>query len=188
LKGSKEKSDSESDDESIDAEIDGRRIIIHKFEVKRLKRLGFNKYYLGSLTFIQEYKENKGKFDEKLIEILKVWKKPIEYKDSDTQGDDEEIFIEEKEIIKNILEELEKLNIETNEDEITRLRGMGFNVIDILKEEFFMRFQRIKEELNSIVKDELEKWLFEIKVQELLKERKEKLTKVTEYEIRELLK
>jgi hypothetical protein len=58
-KESKE-SDNESDDESIDAEIDGRRIMIHKFEVKRLKRLGFNKYYLGSLTFIQEYKENEG--------------------------------------------------------------------------------------------------------------------------------
>jgi hypothetical protein len=54
LKGSKEKSESnESDDKSIDAEIDGRRITIHKFEVKRLKRLGFNKYYLGSLGFIQ---------------------------------------------------------------------------------------------------------------------------------------
>jgi hypothetical protein len=52
-KESKE-SDSESNDESIDAEIDGRRIMIHKFEVKRLRRLGFSKYYLGSLTFIQE--------------------------------------------------------------------------------------------------------------------------------------
>jgi hypothetical protein len=50
-KESKE-SDNESDDKSIDAEIDGRRIMIHKFEVKRLKRLGLNKYYLGSLTFI----------------------------------------------------------------------------------------------------------------------------------------
>jgi hypothetical protein len=196
VKGSKEKSDSKentkndskSDDKSIDAEIDGRRIMIHKFEVKRLKRLGFNKYYLGSLTFIQKYKENEGKSDEELIEILKVWKKPIEYKDSDTQGDDEEIFIEEKEIIKNILEELEKLNIETNEDEIIRLRSMEFDVIDISKKEFFIRFQKIKDELNSVVKNELEKWLFEIKVQELLKEREEKLTKVTEYEIRELLK
>jgi hypothetical protein len=154
----------------------------------RNTRLGFNKYYLGSLTFIQEYKENEGKSDEELIEILKEWKKPIEYNNSDTQEDDDEIFIEKKEIIKNILEELEKLNIETNEDEITRLRSMGFDVIDILKEEFFIRFQRIKDELNSVIKSELEKWLFETKVQELLKEREEKLTKVTEYEIRELLK
>jgi hypothetical protein len=94
--------------------------MIHKFEVERLRRLGFNKYYLGSLTFIQEYKENEGKSDEELIEILKEWKKPIEYNDSDTQEDDKEI-IREKEIVENILEELEKLNIETNENEIIRL-------------------------------------------------------------------
>jgi hypothetical protein len=42
--------------------------------------------------------------------------------------------------------------------------------------------------LDNIVKNELEKWLFEKKVQELLKEKEEKLAKVTEYEIRELLK
>jgi hypothetical protein len=172
IKGSKKKNDSkentkndsESDDESIDAEIDSRRIMIHKFEVKRLKRLGFNKYYLGSLTFIQEYKENEGKSNEKLIEILKEWKKLIEYNNSDTQENDEEIFIEEKEIIKNILEELEKLNIETNENEIIRLRSMGFNVIDILKEEFFKKFKKIKDELDNIVKSELEEWLLEEKV------------------------
>jgi hypothetical protein len=128
IKEFKEKSDSkentesnESEDKSIDAKIDGRRIMIHKFEVERLKRLGFSKYYLGSLGFIQEYKENEGKSDEKLIEILKEWKKPVEYNDSDIQEDDEEIFIEEKEITENILEELEKLNIETNKNEIIRL-------------------------------------------------------------------
>jgi hypothetical protein len=65
---------------------------------------------------------------------------------------------------------------------------MGFDVTDILKEEFFKKFQRIKDELDNVVKNELEKWLFEEKVQELLKEKEEKLTKVTEYEIRELLK
>jgi hypothetical protein len=155
-KESKE-SDNESEDESIDIKIDGRRVMIHKFEVKRLERLGFSKYYLGSLTFIQKYKENEGKSDEELIEILKEWKKPIEYNDSDTQEDNEEIFIEEKEIIKNILEELEKLNVETNENEIIRLQNMGFDVIVILKEGFFKKFQRIKDELDSVVKDELEK-------------------------------
>jgi hypothetical protein len=148
-------SDNESDDESIDAEIDGRRIVIHKFEVKRLKRLGFSKYYLGSLGFIQEYKENEGKSDEELIEILKEWKKPVEYNDSDNQEDDKEIFIVEDEIIEKILEELEKLNIETSKNEIIRLREMGFNEVDILKEEFFKRFQRIKDELDSVVKNEL---------------------------------
>jgi hypothetical protein len=55
------------------------------------------------------------------------------------------------------------------------------------KEEFFMRFQRIKDELDNIVKNKLEEWLFETKVQKLLKEKEEKLIKVTEYEIRELL-
>jgi hypothetical protein len=65
---------------------------------------------------------------------------------------------------------------------------MNFDVIDILKEEFFIRFQRIKDELDNIVKNELEKWLFEEKVQKLLKEKEEKLAKITEYEIRELLK
>jgi hypothetical protein len=122
-------SDNESDDESIDAEINGRRIIIHKFEIERLKRLGFSKYYFVNLTFIQEYKGNQGKTDQELVEILKEWKKPVEYNDSDTPEDDDEIFIEEKEVIKNILEELEKLNIETNEDEITRLQSMGLWVL-----------------------------------------------------------
>jgi hypothetical protein len=122
------------------------------------------------------------------MEILKEWKKPIKYNDSDTQEDDEEIFIEEKKTVENILEELEKLNIETNENEIIRLQNMGFDVTDILKEEFFKRFQRIKDELDNVVKNELEKWLFEEKVQELLKEKEEKLAKVTEYEIKELLK
>jgi hypothetical protein len=55
------------------------------------------------------------------------------------------------------------------------------------KEEFFMKFQRIKDELDNIVKTELKEWLFETKVQELLKEKEEKLIRVTEYEIRELL-
>jgi hypothetical protein len=73
------KSDNKSDDMSIDMEIDNRRIVIHKFEIKRLKGLEFNKYYLGILGFIQEYKENEGKSDEELIEILKGWKKPVEY-------------------------------------------------------------------------------------------------------------
>jgi hypothetical protein len=41
--------------------------------------------------------------------------------------------------------------------------------------------------LDNVVKNELEKWLFETKVQELLKKREEKLTKVTEYGIKELL-
>jgi hypothetical protein len=80
------------------------------------------------------------------------------------------------------------LNIETNEDEIIRLRSMDFDVIDILKEEFFKKFQRIKDELDNIVKSELEKWLLEEKVQKFLKEKEKKLAKVTEYEIRELLK
>jgi hypothetical protein len=136
----------------------------------------------------QEYKKNEGKSDEELIEILKEWKKPVEYNDSDTQEDDEEIFIEEKEIVENILEELGKLNIEANENEIIRLRNIGFDIIDILKKEFFKRFQRIKNELDNVVKNELEKWLFEEKVQKLLEEKEEKLAKVTEYEIRELLK
>jgi hypothetical protein len=65
---------------------------------------------------------------------------------------------------------------------------MGFDVTDILKEEFFKRFQRIKDKLDNVVKNELEKWLFEEKVQKLLKEKEEKLAEVTEYEIRELLK
>jgi hypothetical protein len=178
----------ESDDKSIDTEIDGRRIVIHKFEVERLKRLGFNKYYLGSLGFIQKYKENEGKTDEELVGILKEWKKPVEYSDSDSQEDDEEIFIVEDEITERILEELEKLNIKTNKSEITRLQELGFNEVDILKEEFFKRFQRIKDELDSVVKNELKKWLFEEKVQELLKEKEDKLAKASEYEIRELLR
>jgi hypothetical protein len=91
--------------------------VIHKFEVERLKRLGFSKYYLGSLRFIQKYKENEGKSDEELMEILKEWKKPVEYNDPDSQEDDKEIFIVEDEITEKILEELEKLNIETNKNE-----------------------------------------------------------------------
>jgi hypothetical protein len=34
---------------------------------------------------------------------------------------------------------------------------MGFDEVDILKEEFFKRFQKIKDELDSVVKNELEK-------------------------------
>jgi hypothetical protein len=177
----KEESNNESNDESIDIEIDGRRIMIHKFEIERVKRLGFNKYYLGNLTFIQEYKENEGKSDKELIEILKEWKKPTRYNNSEN---DEEIFIE-KEIIKNIFEELEKLNIETNENEIIRLRNMGFPAIAILRKGFFKKFQGIKDELDSVVKEEL---LVEVEVQKLLEERLQKLPKVTEYEIRKLVK
>jgi hypothetical protein len=70
--------------------------------------------------------------------------------------DDKEIFIIEDEIIEKILEELEKLNIKTNKDEIMRLQKLGFDEVDILKEEFFKRFQRIKNELDSVVKNELE--------------------------------
>jgi hypothetical protein len=53
-KESKE-NDNESDDMSIDMEIDNREIVIHKFEIERLKRLGFNKYHFTS-EFIQKYK------------------------------------------------------------------------------------------------------------------------------------
>jgi hypothetical protein len=53
-KESKE-SDNESDDMSIDMEIDNREIVIHKFEIERLKKLGFNKYYFTS-EFIWKYK------------------------------------------------------------------------------------------------------------------------------------
>jgi hypothetical protein len=58
-KESKE-SDNESDDMSIDIEIDNREIVIHKFEIERLKKLGFNKYHFTS-EFIQKYKEKTNK-------------------------------------------------------------------------------------------------------------------------------
>jgi hypothetical protein len=138
-KKSKGESDNESDDISIDMEIDNKEIVVHKFEIKRLKKLGFNKYYFTS-EFIQKYKENEGKSDEELIKILKEWKKPIKYNDSDSQESDEKTFIEKDEIIEKIFEELKKLNIETNENKIIRLRNMGFDEINILKKGFFIRF------------------------------------------------
>jgi hypothetical protein len=62
---------------SIDIEIDNREIKIHKFEIKRLKKLGFNKYHF-TLEFVWKYKENEGEPDEDLKKILNEIEKPIE--------------------------------------------------------------------------------------------------------------
>jgi hypothetical protein len=60
------------------------------------------------------------------------------------------------------------MNVKTNENEIIRLQGMNFNIInwiEILKERFFTKFQKIKNKFDSVVKKELNDWLFEKEVQ-----------------------
>jgi hypothetical protein len=42
----------------LNIEIDGRMTKIYVFDIERLGRLGFNKYYFVSPGFIQKYKEN----------------------------------------------------------------------------------------------------------------------------------
>jgi hypothetical protein len=88
LKRSKKKSDNESDNMLIDIEIDNREIVIHKFEIKRLKKLGFNKYHFTS-EFIQKYKENEGEPDEDLKKILNEIEKQIEQKEEVTDKEDD---------------------------------------------------------------------------------------------------
>jgi hypothetical protein len=160
LKGSKEKSDNESDDMSIDMKIDNREIVIHKFEIERLKKLGFNKYHFTS-EFVQKYKENEGEPDEDLKKILSEIQKPIEQKEEVTDEEDdseEEDNRKQEEKVDRLLKIAKERNIEVSERELSRLVSYEFNEEEIFSEGFIRKFQEIKNELESYIVEELGKF------------------------------
>jgi hypothetical protein len=158
-KESKE-SDDKSDDMSIDTEIDNREIVIHKFEIKRLKRLGFNKYHFTS-EFVQKYKENEGKPDEDLKKILNEIEKPIEQKEKVTDEEDdseEEVNRKQKAKVDRLLKIAKERDIEVSERELSRLVSYEFDEKEIFSEGFIRKFQEIKNELKSYIVEELGKF------------------------------
>jgi hypothetical protein len=160
LKGSKEKNDNESDDMSIDIEIDNREIVIHKFEIERLKKLGFNKYHFTS-EFVRKYKENEGEPDEDLKKILNKVEKQIEQKEEVTDKEDdseEENNRKQKEKVVRLLKIAKERDIEVSERELSRLVSYEFNEEEIFSEGFIRKFQEIKNELESYIIEELGKF------------------------------
>jgi hypothetical protein len=159
-KESKE-NDNESDDMSIDIEIDNREIVIHKFEIERLKKLGFNKYHF-TLEFIRKYyKENEGKPDEDLKKILNEIEKPIEQKEEVTDEEDdseEKDNRKQEEKVDRLLKIAKEQDIEVSERELLRLVSYEFNEEEIFNEGFIRKFQEIKNELESYIVEELGKF------------------------------
>jgi hypothetical protein len=145
---------------SIDMKIDNREIVIHKFEIERLKRLGFNKYYFTS-EFVQKYKENEGEPDENLKKILNKIEKQIEQKEEITDEEDnseEEDNRKQEEKVDRLLKIAKERNIEVTERELSRLVSYEFNEKEIFSEGFIRKFQEIKNELESYIVEELGKF------------------------------
>jgi hypothetical protein len=166
-KGSKEKSDSkentessESKNESIDIEINNREIVIHRFEIERLKRLEFNKYHFTS-EFVQKYKENEGKPDKDLKKILNNVEKRVEQKEEVTDEEDdfeEEDNRKQEEKVDRLLKIAKEQDIEVSERELSRLVSYEFNEKEIFSEGFIRKFQEIKNELEGYIVEELGKF------------------------------
>jgi hypothetical protein len=160
-KESKEKSDNESDDVSIDMEIDNREIVIHKFEIERLKKLEFNKYHFTS-EFIQKYKKNGGEPDEDLKKISNKVEKQTKQKEEVTgEKDDfeEENNRKQEEKVDRLFKIAKERNIEVSKRELLRLVDYEFDEEEIFNEGFIRKFQEIKNELENYIVEELGKFL-----------------------------
>jgi hypothetical protein len=122
------------------------------------------------LGFTQKYKKNEGKSDEKLLKILKEWKKPVIINEEE-ESELEEKFYEEgisreidnledsKEKVKKILEikeEFGEIIMWATEKEIHKLVNWGCKFKKILNNNIIMEYRKLEIEENSFEDNEEE--------------------------------
>jgi hypothetical protein len=154
-------SDNESNNMSIDMEIDNKEIVIHKFEIERLKKLEFNKYYFTP-EFIQKYKENEGEPDEDLKKILNEVEKQTKQKEEVTDKKDdfkEKDNRKQGEKVDRLLKIAKERDIKVSKRELSRLVDYKFGKEEVFSKGFIRKFQEIKNELESYIVEELGKFL-----------------------------